>query len=60
MPSNGNRIVAVVRVTTMDGKRILVDGVGNRWRRAGGNSAVYRMVAEINRRAMAAHSSQAW
>jgi hypothetical protein len=50
VPTNGNRIFAIVSVTTVDGRRIKVDGVGNRWRRTGGNSAVYQMAAEINRR----------
>ena len=53
VPTNGNRIIGIVRVTTMDGKRIRVDGVGNRWRRTGGDGAVYQMAAEINRRVVA-------
>ena len=54
VPTNVNRLFAVLRVTTVDGKTITVDGVGNRWRRTGGNSAVYQMAAEVNRRADAA------
>lgn len=53
VPTNGNRLVAVLSVTTVEGKRIKVDGVGNRWRRTAGSSAVYQMAAEINRRVAA-------
>jgi hypothetical protein len=35
VPSNGNRLVALVRVTTTDGRAIKADGVGCRWRREG-------------------------
>ena len=41
VPTNANHLFAVLTVTTVDGKTITVDGVNNRWRRTGGNSAVY-------------------
>ena len=50
VPTNGNRLFAILSVTTLDGKTIRVEAVGNRWRRAEGNSGVYQMAAEINRR----------
>jgi hypothetical protein len=56
VPTNANRIFAIVRVATMDGRKVKVDGVGNRWRRTAGNRAVYQMAAEINRRAAAAQA----
>lgn len=35
VPTNPNHLVAIVRVTTSDGRSIKVDGVGTRWRRRG-------------------------
>jgi hypothetical protein len=50
-PTNANRLFAVVKVVTSDGRRVKVDGPGCRWRKAGNDETpVGRMVAEINRR----------
>jgi hypothetical protein len=56
VPTNGNQIFAIVRVTTADGRRIKADGVGNRWKGKDGDGPVYRMAAEINDRAAAART----
>lgn len=58
VPTNGNRLFAIVMVATTDGARIRVEGVGSRWRRAGGTGGVYRIVEEINRRASAARNTE--
>ena len=51
VPTNLNRLFAVVRVTLKSGKRIKVDGVARRWSKTDNDSSdVGQMVAEINRR----------
>lgn len=52
VPTNGNRLLAMVKVTTTEGRSIRVEGAACRWR-SGHNeeTPVGRMVAEINRRA---------
>jgi hypothetical protein len=50
-PTNANRLFAVVRVVTTEGRKVKVDGPGCRWRKAANDETpVARMVAEINRR----------
>jgi Bacterial PH domain len=53
VPTNGNRIFAIVRVTLRSGKRIKVDGAARKWSNAHNESSdVGKMVAEINRRVL--------
>ena len=53
--TNGNRLFTIVQVTNRDGRRVKVDGVGNRMRHdSASGTPVAEVVAEINRRVSAA------
>jgi hypothetical protein len=51
VPTNGNRIFGIVRITMRNRRRMKIDGTGNRWRRGRmEDTAVGQVTADINRR----------